>query len=50
MSQLIECPVGNATSLHSASDTSESDDPSMKTPPPSTKNTETKQSSKSLFR
>ena len=32
MSQLIECPVDDATSLPSASDTSESDDPAMKAP------------------
>lgn len=33
MSQLIECPVDDATSLPSASDASESDDSSMKAPP-----------------
>ena len=33
MSQLIECPVDDATSLCSANDTSESDDQLMKVPP-----------------
>ena len=48
MSRLIECPVDNVTSLPSASDTSKSDDPSVKVPPPKRQGIE--QNSRSLSR